>query len=61
MPSTIEWTDETWNSVTGCTRVSREAGVAFCLKQLSGRLNKRGGDAAVIDGETWRQMPHDEG
>ncbi len=22
MPSTIEWTDETWNSVTGCTRVS---------------------------------------
>ena len=22
MPSTIEWTDETWNPVTGCTRVS---------------------------------------
>ena len=22
MPSNIEWTDETWNPVTGCTRVS---------------------------------------
>ena len=22
MSSTIEWTDETWNPVTGCTRVS---------------------------------------
>ena len=22
MPSTIEWTDETWNPITGCTRVS---------------------------------------
>ncbi len=22
MPSTIEWTDETWNPVTGCTRMS---------------------------------------
>ena len=22
MPSTIEWTDETWNPVTGCSRVS---------------------------------------
>ena len=22
MPSSIEWTDETWNPVTGCSRVS---------------------------------------
>ena len=22
MPTTIEWTDERWNPVTGCTRVS---------------------------------------
>ena len=22
MPTKIEWTDETWNPVTGCTRVS---------------------------------------
>ena len=36
---------------------SRRAGVAFFLKQLGGVRNKRGGEAAVIDGETWRQMP----
>ncbi len=31
--------------------------VAFFLKQLGGVRNKRGGDAAVIDGRQWRQMP----
>ena len=36
---------------------SVEAGVAFFLKQLGGRRGKRSGDQAVIDGETWRQMP----
>lgn len=36
---------------------SCQAGVAFFLKQLGGVRNKRGGDAAVIDGEMWRQMP----
>ena len=33
------------------------AGVAFFLKQLGGVRNKRGGDAAAIDGQCWRQMP----
>ena len=33
------------------------ADVAFFLKQLGGVRKKRGGEAAVIDGETWRQMP----
>ncbi len=33
------------------------AGVSFFLKQLGGVRKKQGGDAAVIDGETWRQMP----
>ncbi|MDE0205516.1 MAG: DUF5131 family protein [Candidatus Tectomicrobia bacterium] len=37
-----------------------EAGVAFFLKQLGGIRNKRGGDAALIDGLTWRQMPSGE-
>lgn len=37
-----------------------EAGVAFFLKQLGGIRNKRGGDAALIDGITWRQMPSGE-
>ena len=33
------------------------AGVPAFLKQLGGRLGKRGGDQAVIDGRTWRGMP----
>ena len=33
------------------------AGVAFFLKQLGGRRGKRSGEAAVIDGQTWTQMP----
>ena len=36
---------------------SERAGVAFFLKQLGGVRNKRGGDAACIDGQVWRQMP----
>lgn len=42
--SKIEWTDETWNPVTGCTRVS--AGCDNCYaarmtKRLAGHPNKR--------------------
>ena len=33
------------------------AGVAFFLKQLGGARNKRGGDAAILDGRQWREMP----
>ena len=33
------------------------AGVAFFLKQLGGKRGKRSGEAAVIDGQTWTQMP----
>lgn len=31
--------------------------VAFFLKQLGGVRDKRGGDAAVLDGRPWRNMP----
>lgn len=31
--------------------------VAFFLKQLGGVRDKRGGEAAVLDGRPWRQMP----
>lgn len=34
-----------------------KAGVAFFLKQLGGRINKRGGDLALLDGRTWREYP----
>ncbi len=33
------------------------AQVPYFLKQLGGRRNKRGGDAAVLDGRRWVEMP----
>ena len=33
------------------------ADVAFFLKQLGGRINKRGGEMALLDGRTWREYP----
>ena len=41
MPTKIEWTDETWNPVTGCTKIS--PGCAHCYaermaKRLAGRF-----------------------
>ncbi len=36
---------------------SVRAGVPFFLKQLGGVRNKRGGEAAILDGCHWRQMP----
>ncbi|MDE2970614.1 MAG: phage Gp37/Gp68 family protein [Chloroflexota bacterium] len=49
-PMDMEW-------VRSLRDQSQEAGVAFFLKQLGGARNKRGGAAAVVDGETWREMP----
>ena len=36
---------------------SQQAGVAFFLKQLGGKHGKRSGDAAIIDGRLWTEMP----
>ena len=36
---------------------SVQAGVPFFLKQLGGVRNKRGGAAAILDGQTWQEMP----
>jgi protein gp37 len=33
MPTTIEWTDETWNPVTGCVKVS--PGCKHCYAETS--------------------------
>jgi protein gp37 len=41
--SAIEWTDATWNPVTGCT-----------IKQVGGRTPKAGGR---LLGRTWDEMP----
>lgn len=34
-----------------------DSNVPFFLKQLGGTTHKRGGDEAVLDGRTWREMP----
>ena len=39
---------------------SLQAGVAFFLKQLGGKRGKRSGNQAIIDGQTWAQMPEPE-
>jgi protein gp37 len=36
----------------------KKAGVAFFLKQLGGRRDKRGGEEAVLDGRQWHEFPH---
>ena len=41
MPSGIEWTDETWNPVTGCTRVSPGCDNCYMFA-LYPRLNAMG-------------------
>lgn len=42
MPTKIEWTDETWNPITGCTPIS--TGCAHCFaKRMSRRLAGRHG------------------
>lgn len=38
MPTKIEWTDETWNPVTGCTRVSEGCRNCYAARLASGRL-----------------------
>ena len=49
-PMSLDWASDLQDQ-------SEAAGVAFFLKQLGGVRNKRGGDAAVIDGRAWREMP----
>ncbi len=38
MPSKIEWTDETWNPVTGCTKVSAGCKNCYAERLATGRL-----------------------
>jgi len=35
----------------------QKAGVSFFLKQLGGISDKRGGEAAVLDGRRWTEVP----
>ena len=49
-PMALEWARELRDQCL-------EADVAFFLKQLGGRRGKRSGEEAVLDGDTWSQMP----
>lgn len=56
--SAIEWTDATWNPVTGCSKVSR--GCEHCYAETlshryRGSTPKRGG--RLLDGRTWDEYP----
>ena len=56
MASTIEWTDETWNPVTGCTRVS--PGCDHCyMYALYPRLTAMGVPGYEGDPREVRQLP----
>ena len=56
MPSTIEWTDETWNPVTGCTRVS--PGCDHCyMYSLYPRLTAMGVRGYEIDPQEVQLLP----
>ncbi len=50
-PMDAEWVRDLRDQSVG-------AGVPFFLKQLGGVRKKKGGDAATIDGQYWRQMPN---
>lgn len=51
MPSKIEWTDETWNPVTGCTKCSegcKHCYAARMAKRLAGRFGYPEGDGFAV-------------
>jgi len=64
----IHWLIAGGESQTGCRSAKidwftdlrdqcRRAGVSFFLKQLGGHPSKRGGDAALLDGRRWIELP----
>ena len=53
--SAIEWTDATWNPVTGCTKIS--PGCAYCYAESITLRFKRGGP--FLPGKTTINLHHD--
>jgi protein gp37 len=49
------WCDPTW--LRELRDACEQAGTKFFLKQLGGHPMKRGGDAALLDGRRWRELP----
>ena len=52
----IEWTDETWNPVTGCTKVSE--GCANCYAERTAARLQAMGQPNYVDGFAVRCHPH---
>ena len=48
MSTKIEWTDTTWNPVTGCTKVS--AGCKHCYAERTAKRLQAMGQANYING-----------
>jgi protein gp37 len=53
--STIEWTEETWNPVTGCTKVS--AGCKYCYAEIMAKRLQAMGVAKYADAFKVRMHP----
>ena len=54
--SSIEWTEETWNPVVGCSKVS--AGCKFCYAEVMARRLQAMRMADYADGFEVRLLPH---
>ncbi len=54
--SNIEWTDATWNPVTGCDRISPGCDHCYALETAS-RLKRMGNPRYQSDGEPPRSGP----
>jgi protein gp37 len=51
-PMSLDWVKEIRDQC-------KASGVAFFLKQLGGKRDKRGGDQAELEGRLWREYPTD--
>ena len=56
MPSKIEWTDESWNPVTGCTPISE--GCAHCYAKRAAEGPRLRGKFGYPADEPFRVMVH---
>ena len=52
--SKIEWTDRTWNPITGCSKISE--GCRNCYAEDGVKRNKKA-NGHLIDGQEYQAMP----
>ena len=56
MPSKIEWTEETWNPITGCTKKSE--GCRHCYAEVMARRLQAMGTKGYENGFKLTLQPH---